>query len=271
VISLRDLVIGAVLLLAGVDALAGATCDRRTATPAALAAAAQTALQVRDALDRRDEPIALLARVGTDLSKQGLVYSHVAVVQRESDSPQWRVVHLLNECGTQRSEIYREGLVNFFADDLVRQDARIVWLRPAWQAALQQALGAGAARRVHEPHYSLIARPGSMRYQNSTAWLLELIAAARGSSPYTRTNAHAELARWRFEPDVVRISYGKRVLGGLFGANTVFTDHPVGTRLSGRYPVVTVRAVVCALEAQDAIAAQLEWRNGATQAVLGPL
>ena len=53
-----------------------------------------------------------------------------------------------------------------------------------------------------------------------------------------------------------------RVLGGLFSANAVFTDHPVATRLSGRYPVVTVRSILRWLVEQQALASEREWRDG---------
>jgi len=43
---------------------------------------------------------------------------------------------------------------------------------------------------------------------------------------------------------MIRIGYGKRLLGGMFSANAQFTDHPVGSRLSGRYEVVTVRSIL---------------------------
>jgi hypothetical protein len=263
--------VGAMLWLCAAQSYAGTACTIEPIDPAALAEAAQTALTVRAALDERNEPLALVARVGTDLSKHDLVYSHIALMLRDDTPGRWHVVHLLNRCGTERSELYREGLVNFFADDLVRQDARIIWLTREWQHSLLDALAHGAARAVHEPHYSLIARPGSRRYQNSTAWLLELLAVAYDKQPPSRARAYAMMKRWGFEPDVIRISYGKRVLGGLFAANTVFTDHPVATRLSGRYPVVTVRAIVRQLERVDAIAAQREWRNGREQHALGPI
>ena len=47
-----------------------------------------------------------------------------------------------------------------------------------------------------------------------------------------------------YRPDTIHIAYSKRLLGGLFSVNTIFTDHPVGTRLSGEYPVVTVRSIL---------------------------
>ena len=56
--------------------------------------------------------------------------------------------------------------------------------------------------------------------------------------------AWAIASRSGFRADTIHIPYSKRVLGGLFGSNVAFTDHSVGTRLSGDYPVVTVRSIL---------------------------
>ncbi|MGN7919428.1 DUF2145 domain-containing protein [Lysobacter sp. 22409] len=245
---------------------AGTRCDNQTVTPQKLAAAAQTALTVATALEQRDAPAALVARVGTDLSAQGLVYSHVGFVVRDHAAGRWTAVHLLNECGSDRSGLYTQGLVNFFADDLVNQDARIVWLQPAQAERLAAHLRGLPSGGLHQPHYNLIARPGSADYQNSTAWVLELFAAtlpdASASAPGNRREAYRAALADGFRPDRVRIPYSKRVLGGLFTANVAFSDHPIGTRLAGDYPVVTVRSIVDYLARGGHISEQREWRNG---------
>ncbi|ALN64413.1 hypothetical protein GLA29479_3560 [Lysobacter antibioticus] len=252
---------------------AGTRCENQTVTPQKLAAAAQTALTVATALDQRDAPAALVARVGTDLSAQGLVYSHVGFVVRDHAAGRWTAVHLLNECGSDRSGLYTQGLVNFFADDLVNQDARIVWLQPAQAERLAAHLRGLPSRGLHQPHYNLIARPGSADYQNSTAWVLELFAATLpdASAPGNRREAYRVAIADGFRPDRVRIPYSKRVLGGLFTANVAFSDHPIGTRLAGDYPVVTVRSIVDYLARGGHISEQREWRNGRLMANPGAL
>ncbi|MNW19810.1 hypothetical protein D3C71_2199570 [compost metagenome] len=61
------------------------------------------------------------------------------------------------------------------------------------------------------------------------------------------------------------------MLGGLFSANVAFTDHPIGTRLAGDYPVVTVRSIIEYLERSGHVDAQREWRNGQVTTRLGAL
>ncbi|RZA11496.1 MAG: DUF2145 domain-containing protein, partial [Proteobacteria bacterium] len=226
-------------------AYAGTRCGQKPASARGLADAAATAMRVVRALDESGAPVALVSRVGTDLSKQGLVYSHVGFVLRDHPDGRWTVVHLLNECGTAHSNLHAEGLVNFFADDLVRQDARVTWLQPALARRLAARLAALPGDSLHQPAYNLIARPDSGDYQNSTAWVIEIVGASLAQpNLHSRGQTQAWLRGNGFAPDSVHIAYGKRLLGGLFGTNTIFTDHPVSTRLSGDYPVVTVRSIL---------------------------
>lgn len=251
---------------------AGTNCEARVMPPTKVAAAAETALRTARALDERDAPVALVARVGRDLSGHGLVYSHAGFAVRDHADGRWSVVHLLNECGSHRSGLYAQGLVNFFSDDLVNQDARIVWLQPAHAQRLADHLRALPSNPLYQPDYNLIARPGSRDYQNSTAWVLETLAATlpAASDARSRAQAWAIADRGGFRPDTIHIPYSKRVLGGLFGSNVAFTDHTVGTRLSGHYPVVTVRAILRWLDERGHAQAQVEWRAGRLQASPGP-
>lgn len=263
-----------VLALAGMSALppahAGTTCEAATPSPRAVADAAATAHTIVAALDEADAPVALVSRVGTDLSKQGLRYSHAGFALRDHADGRWSVVHLLNDCGSDRSALYAQGLVNFFADDLVAQDARITWLRPDVAERLAATLVALHDDPLFLPRYNLIARPGSDDYENSTAWVLEHLAAATRDDVRDRAQAWRIVQSMGYQPGHVRIPYTKRVLGGLFSANLVFTDHPVTTRLSGDYPVVTVRSILEWLDAAGLVADEREWRAGRVMTRLGP-
>ncbi len=250
------------LLMLSTPVWAGRSCEPNLLSPHEWAAAAATALRVSAALDSGDAEVALLARAGTDLSEHGLHYSHLGFVLRDHPHGRWTVIHLLNVCGGDRSVLFSEGLVNFFADDLISQDARIVWLRPAIAKRLAAHLRSAQIHALHEPRYSLIARPGSTAFQNSTAWALEMIAAVESDATLTRAEVLRQLRNVEFEPDHVRIAFSKRVVGGLFAANLAFTDHPVATRLSGRYPVVTVRAILRHVERRGLVEHQREWRAG---------
>ena len=263
-------IVCALAMLWATGVSAGTACGERTIDAVEVAQAADTALRIREALEREDAPVALLSRVGTDLSGHGLVYSHLGFVVRDHPAGRWSVVHLLNTCGTDRSSLYIEGLVNFFADDLVNQDARITWVEPALAERLNRVLTGDALVRVHQPRYSVIARFDSPRFQNSTGWALDVLMAAQLHGATDRARARAMAAAQGFVPDHIHIAYSKRLAGGLFAANAAFTDHPVSTRLSGRYPVVTVRAILDHLAASGQTRQQREWRGGKELITPGP-
>ena len=269
---LRAVFLTAAWFLLPALAQAGTNCSEHTASAREFADASESARRVYAALEQSDAPVALLARSGTDLGKYGLHYSHVAFVVRDHPDGRWTVVHLLNRCGTDHSSLYAQGLVNFFLDDLVNQDARIVWLQPQVATRLAALLQSPQLFALHNPHYNVIARFDSSRTQNSTAWVLDVLDAARlpESSLVTRADAQALERREGFRPDLIHISYGKRILGGLFSANTDFSDHPVATRLSGEYPVVTVRSIFRFLEQRQLEKATREWRNTIEQTQPGP-
>ena len=259
-------------LLLGVarPAHAGTDCTPQTMLPERIADSAATALTVASALDETNAPVALVSRAGTDLSKHGLHYSHSGFAVRDHPDGRWTVVHLLNACDSDRSALYAQGLVDFFSDDLVLQDARITWLKPDVAERLAARLIALRSDPLFTPHYNLIARPGSRDYENSTAWVLEHLAAATDDGVRDRTRAWQRARDLGYRPGHVRIPYGKRVLGGLFAANLVFTDHPIATRLSGDYPVVTVRSILEWLDAAGLVADEREWRGGRRMATPGP-
>lgn len=233
------------LWLSATTALAGSDCARRELTAQQWATATHSALRVVENLERLDQPVALLARSGTDLSKHGIRFSHLGFVLRDHVDGRWTVVHLLNECGTDRSRIYSEGLINFFADHLYRQDSHLMWLQPEQAERVLTLLDRSPLQALHQSRYNIIANPFSRRYQNSTAWVLENLAASSlENTEINRRSAQLAFARQGFEPSTIRISYGKRLLGGLFSANTDFTDHPLGARLAGNYDVVSVDAIL---------------------------
>ena len=234
----------AILAIITTSARAGQDCRSEVIAPVAQAEAAAQALAVVGRLEAMDAPVALVARVGTDLSKHGLRYSHVGFVVRDAEDGRWTMIHLLNTCGTDRSALYAEGLVDYYADARVSLDTAIVWLDDELAAALVQTLQRHAAARLHEPNYNVIAHPHSRRFQNSTAWVLASLASAMQHDALPDRVAAQDWAEASgHRPTRLHIAYTKRIAGGLFSANAHFTDHPLAARLSGEYEVVTVDSI----------------------------
>ncbi len=234
------------LLFFAASAQAGKNCSARTMAPEAVRAAANAATRLSQVLDLAltktpEQNVALVARIGQDFSDQGLLYSHVGVVFRQAQG--WRVLHLLNECSSDRGGVFEEGLLNFFSDDLLTYQSKVLWLKPELAKHVQSALGSHSGKKVFQARYSVIAKVYSSKRQNSTAWVLELLAAASNPLPDSRMEAHTVLRSQGYQSDTIKIPYGKRVLGGLFSANADFAEHPLGDRLSGRYQVTTVKSI----------------------------
>jgi hypothetical protein len=76
-------------------------------------------------------------------------------------------VHELNACGTKDSDLYTDGVGNFFLTDLYRYRAQVVIPGPEVQARVAAPLAGRTARRLHEPHYNMVSYVYSTRYQNS--------------------------------------------------------------------------------------------------------
>lgn len=198
--------------------------------------------------------VVLLARGGQDLSRFGLVYSHLAFALRDEHG-QWRAVHLLNHCKTGHSDLYREGLVNFIGESVLRADILVLVPQADVQEQLKGLLigSQEALRSLHQPRYNLAAYPFSTQYQNSNQWVLEvLVAAVTAGSPSSRDRKQIQtwLRNKGYRPGILHIKLHER-LAARFGIDNATTvDHPVGERLSGDYSVVTVDSVIDFMKAQ---------------------
>jgi hypothetical protein len=154
----------------------------------------------------------------------------------------------LNECGTDDGALFREGLPQFFTDLPLSFQSKVVYVTPALEQQMLSALDVHSGKSLLETRYSIIAKPYSKTRQNSTAWILETLAAAQNPLADSRKEAQMVLESQAYSPDTLKIAYHKRIAGGLFKANAVFTDHPLSARLSGSYQVTTVRSIFSHLQ-----------------------
>jgi hypothetical protein len=226
-------------------AYAGTACSDAPPTPESVRKGLQLAYQTYQTLDQSDAKIALIGRVGSDLSKYHLRYSHMAIVWRDHPKGRWLVVHMLNQCGTANSALFDEGLGNFFNDDPFAYEAIIAIPSPANQEKLIRMMGTALPASLYEPNYNMVAYPWSVKYQNSNQWLLEILAAAWApeGSVYNRQQAQAWLKQAGYQPSLLQIGALERLGGRMFRANIAFDDHPNELRFSGQIYTVTVESV----------------------------
>jgi hypothetical protein len=234
---------------------AGRTCEAKKLTPQTLERGFALAEKTLIALNASGEKVVILARAGQDLTKYGLRYSHLGLAYQLPDGQggnTWRVLHKLNECGTSTSAIYRQGLGEFFLDDLWRTEA--AWLAPS--AEVQTRLLAAIqsptqAIQMHHKPYSIVSYVWGTKYQQSNQWAIETLASAMepgiAQSSYNVIDARVKAQAWLhlkgYQPTTLRIDGLTRLGGRISSANVAFDDHPSEKRFSDRIETVTVDSV----------------------------
>ena len=257
---LRCIALSLTLAAALPAAHAGRSCEQRPPSAIAVMRAMDLAEHTARRLDQTGADVVVIARAGQNLSEYGLRYSHLGFAYKDGDGSGtvWRVVHKLNECRSARATLYRQGLGEFFLDDLWQYEAAIVVLAPRTQARLRALLADnGAVARLDTPAYSMVAYPWSTRYQQSNQWAIETLASAEEPAAATRERAQAWLRLHGYEPTTLHLSALKRRGARVASANIAFDDHPNEKRFSDRIETVTVDSVFRWL-ARDGIGGDVE-------------
>ena len=241
------LLLAAVLLGAAPAVYAGRSCEARKTTSQTVERGMTLAEKTLASLNASGEKVVLLARAGQDLGKYGVRYSHLGLAYQLPDGlggMTWRVVHKLNSCGTGESALYRQGLGEFFLDDLWRFEA--AWIAPSPQVQIQLlALLQDPARlkAMHHKPYSIVSYAWGRKYQQSNQWAIETLAAAAEPGVTSREKAQAWLQFHGYEPTALKLGPLTRLGGRMTAANVAFDDHPDSKRFSDRIETVTVDSV----------------------------
>lgn len=240
--ALRTL-LGTVIAATAIGAHAGRTCENKAPNAATIDRAMTLAEHTATRLNDSGAQVVVLARAGQNLAEYGLRYSHLGFAYREGGV--WRVVHKLNQCGTAHASIYRQGLGEFFLDDLYEYEAAIVIPAPQVQAALIDALrDNNRLAQLHTPAYNMVAYPWSQTYQQSNQWALETLAMTQDPiAARSREQAQVWLRVKGYTPSTLRIPAFKRLGARLTAANIAFDDHPNEKRFTDRIETVTVDSV----------------------------
>ena len=242
----------AALLLGAPAVHAGRSCE--VAQPPSVTMIEQglrLAERTLKALDASGARVVVLARAGQDLTKYRLRYSHLGFAYRIDDAQGghvWRVLHKLNECGSAQADIYRQGLGEFFLDDLWRFQAAWAVPTPEVQEKLHTLLlDEPQSLRLHLRRYNMVAYPWSTQYQQSNQWAIETLALAlTADTPLAVTNreqAQEWLREKGYLPSVLNIGAFTRLGARMTAANVAFDDHPDEKRYSDRIETVTVDSV----------------------------
>ena len=239
---------------------AGQRCDTAKPTPRVIERGLNLAQRTAAALDAEHRQhgtrVVLLARAGQDLSKYGQHWSHVGWAYKTAEGP-WRVAHKLNECGTAVGHLYRQGLGEFFLDDLWRYEAVYAVPTPEVQQRLLAVLqDKGRTKTLQHLPYSMVSYAWGRKYQQSNQWALETLAMAMEPGTITtRDQAQAWLRFKGYEPTTLKLGALTRMGGRVGSANIAFDDHPNDKRFSDRIETVTVDSVLAWLQRAQMAAA----------------
>lgn len=233
-------------------AMAGRSCEEKPADPNRVMQGFELAQRVKNELDRSGAELAVIARAGQDLSKYHLQYSHLGIIRKMEDG-RWMVMHELNHCGTAKSDLFNEGLANFFMDDPYRYEALLMIPNAEIQTQIRRAINSPTAKALHETRYNMVAHPFSTKYQNSNQWALETIAAALAKDVQiqNREQAQSWLKFANYRASTLEISMFTRLGGRMFRANIAFDDQPFDRRMAGHIDTVTVDSIDRFLGARD--------------------
>ncbi|WP_119157515.1 DUF2145 domain-containing protein [Caldimonas tepidiphila] len=241
---MRALLLAAALLAAAGAARAGQPCEAQPLEVRDVEQAMELAARTAARLDASGARVVVVARVGQDLSRHGLHYSHLRFAYREHDGAPWRVLHKLNHCGTAQAALYRHGLGDFFLDRLHRYEAGVVVLAPGVQQRLLPLLRDNRrAAQWHVARYSMVAYPWAQTYQQSNQWAIETLAGAMEPAAATRRQAQAWLQLRDYRPTVLRLGPLTRLGARATAAHVAFDDHPGEKRFADRIETVTVESV----------------------------
>lgn len=226
---------------------AGRSCEAGKVTLQSVERGLALAEKTLASLNASGHKVVLLARAGQDLSKYGLQYSHLGFAYKQvaaDGSSTWRVLHKLNDCGTSASAVYKQGLGEFFMDDLWRYEA--AWLPPspaAQERLLTLIQNPDRATRLHHKPYSMVSYAWGQKYQQSNQWAIETLATAVAPEVNSRQQAQAWLQFRGYAPTILKLGPLTRLGGRVTAANIAFDDHPDDKRFSNRIETVTVDSV----------------------------
>lgn len=189
--------------------------------------------RVEKSMAQEGARVAILARVGRarDSLPEGIKFTHtaIAVYSRITTAdgrqlPGYAIYNLYQKADRPDvSELVIDYPVDFFAGVQVLE-AGIIIPTPSLQKRLLSIISSGDYKALHTPDYSVIANPFTLDLQNCTEHTLDIIFAAI----YKTDDIHQIKANEKayFDPQPVKVSPLKLMLGSMFVSDVAVSDHP---------------------------------------------
>lgn len=191
------------------------------------------AKKIEKILAQKGARVAIIARVGRPRNKlpEGISFTHTAFAVYSQITtvdnrkiPGYATYNLYQRQDEPNiSDLIQDFPVDFFAGVEVLE-AGIIIPTPELQRRLLKVLASPTYRELHNPHYSVIANPFTLKFQNCTEHTLDVIMAAIYQTNDIKVIKANEKAY--FEPQPVNINPIKLLLGSMFAADVATSDHP---------------------------------------------
>ena len=188
---------------------------------------AQFAKRVERRLAESGARVAVVSRVGRppDELPPGVRYTHVGLaVYSEITTkdggrlPGYAMYNLYqDEKQPDRSELVQDYPVDFFAG-VYALEAGIVVPKPTLQQRVLKMIRDGSYRRLHNPHYSVLANPYKTRFQNCTGFVLDVLVGAlyrTGDIAQIETDIKAYFRAQPIAVDPLKLALGSLLRGEL--------------------------------------------------------
>lgn len=193
----------------------------------------QFSKKVEKILAQKGARVAILARVGRDRASlpKGVNFTHVAFAVYSQITtadnrkiPGYAIYNLYQRAETPNiSDLMIDYPVDFFAG-VELLEAGIIIPTPELQERLLKVIASDTYKKLHNPHYSVIANPFTTDLQNCTEHTLDVITAAIYETSDLRVIKANEKAY--FKPLELDINPLKLALGSMFVADVAVSDHP---------------------------------------------
>ena len=225
--------------------------------------AQSAALGVYEYLNETDANVAIVGRIGSDKRNRGILYTHAGLIFRNHPKGPWIFTHLLRDCDSAESNLFDEGLFDFFNGSPYSYKALVVIPAKEVQDRLEKLNQSPVAHQLHEPRYNTIANPFRTKFQNSNQWVLEMLAAAMSDARpvTTREEAVRVLSETGYEPARMKLKFKERIVVRAGGkVHVSLADHKDSENRgkNGGYYWVSVESIVRYLERNNLVLDKVE-------------
>lgn len=193
----------------------------------------QFSKKVEKTMAQKGARVAILARVGRDRASlpNGVNFTHVALAVYSQITtadnrkvPGYAIYNLYQRAETPDiSDLIVDYPVDFFAG-VELLEAGIIIPTPELQERLLTVIASDTYKKLHNPHYSVIANPFTVEYQNCTEHTLDVIVSAIYQTDDIKVIKANEKAY--FTPLKLDINPLKLMLGSMFVSDITLSDHP---------------------------------------------